>query len=178
MLWSRVAERAEFTPATVKSPQGWTLHRVRQTTFSEDRTRVDRLNTLLWPSEANPRLLSAKVLLEPKKLSISDLSYQIDYMEREDLNADTYRLAFWGKLLQPFGIIGLTLVAMGFILGPLRETGIGLRLSVGMLAAFAFKYLQELFAPVSLLVNMPVWLGVLIPILISFCVAGWLLKRA
>ena len=80
--------------------------------------------------------------------------------------------------MQPLGIIGLTLVAMGFILGPLREVGIGLRLSVGMLTAFAFKYLQELFAPVSLLYNMPVWLGVLIPVLVSLGVGGWLLKRS
>jgi len=178
MSWSRIASRAEFVPANQHHSQGWLLYAVAQTSFSKESTRVENFKRLMWPSEANPRLLSAKVLLEPKKLSISDLLFQIAYMNREELNADTYRLALWAKVLQPLSIIGLSLVAMGFILGPLGEVGIGLRLSVGMLTAFAFKYLQELFAPISLLYSMPIWLGVLIPILFSFGVGWWLLRRA
>ena len=74
--------------------------------------------------------------------------------------------------------VGLVLIAMGFIVGPLREVGMGTRLAVGITVGLSFKYLQDLLAPASLLLSIPAWVAVLIPIVACFGV-GWLfVKRA
>ena len=123
-----------------------------------------------WHTNADPRLLSARALLEPGRMSLQDLFYQVDYMNREGLAPVRYELALYAKLFQPLAVLGLCLVALAFILGPLRERGIGVRWAVGILVGLVFKYLQDLFGPVSMVYALPAWLGVLIPILICWVV--------
>lgn len=174
LRYARHADSASFDQAG----GFWRLYNVRSTRLEENVAVSEQSDEVLWRSHTAPRLLSAQVLIEPRKLSIADLFYQIRYMEREGLQAARYRLALWGKLLQPLATLGLVLIAMGFIVGPLREVGMGARLAVGITVGLSFKYLQDLFAPASLVFSFPAWAAVLIPIVVCFG-AGWLfLKRA
>lgn len=171
----RAASRAES--AVFDDAAGlWRLMNVRSTRIGEDGTTVDAEDESPWKSDVDPRLLSAGALVDPRKLSISDLAWQIRRMDRERLSADTYRIAFWGKLLQPLATLGLTLLAVGLVVGPLREVGMGARLSVGVAAGLLFKYLQDLLAPASVVFDIPPWLAVLASIAVCW-VAGWILIR-
>ena len=147
----------------------WQLQSVRETIFEAAENRVQSYAEYDWHSNADPRLLSARALLEPQRMSLGDLFYQIDYMQREGLTPVRYQLALWAKLLQPLAVIGLCLLALSFILGPLRERGLGVRLAVGVIVGLLFKYLQDLFGPLSMVYGMPAWLGVLIPIAVCWC---------
>ena len=98
-------------------------------------------------------------------------------MERERLNTSVYQLAFWSKILQPFSVLGLALLALGFILGPLREVGIGVRLSVGVFAGLGFKYMQDLFAPMSMVYELPAPIAVALPIIACWALGAWGLTR-
>ena len=71
-------------------------------------------------------------------------------------------------MLQPLAVVGLCLLALCFILGPLRERGLGVRLSVGVIVGLLFKYLQDLFGPLAMVYGIPAWLGVLIPITVCW----------
>lgn len=130
-----------------------------------------------WNGQVDPRVLGIRVLVEPRKLSLEDLHRQIEYMDREGLSAEIYRLAYWTKIFQPASVLGLALLALGFILGPLRETGMGVRLSVGIFAGLGFKYLQDLFAPMSMVYDLPVLLAVLLPIAVCWLIGGWGISR-
>jgi lipopolysaccharide export system permease protein len=80
-------------------------------------------------------------------------------------------------VLQPLSVLGLALLALGFILGPLREVGMGTRLSVGVFAGLGFKYLQDLFAPMSMVYEIPAAIAVLLPILACWMLGVWGLQR-
>ena len=169
MTLARSASSAEYR----SGPDAhWVLFDVVETQFSGSRTEVHRYPEMRWNGKADPRLLSVRVLVEPRKLSAADLLYQINYMRREGLDPRSYQLALWGKLLQPLAVLGLALLALCFVLGPLREVSIGARLSVGVLVGLAFKYLQDLFAPISLVYEVPAVLAVAIPIAACW-VIGW-----
>ena len=171
----RAASRAES--AVFDDAAGlWRLMNVRSTRIGEDGTTVDAEDESPWMSDVDPRLLSAGALVDPRKLSISDIALQIRRMDRERLSADTYRIAFWSKLLQPLATLGLTLLAVGLVVGPLREVGMGARLSVGVAAGLLFKYLQDLLAPASVVFDIPPWLAVLASIAVCW-VVGWVLIR-
>lgn len=171
----RAASRAE---SAVFDERGgfWRLMNVRSTRIGEDRTTVVSGDETPWSSDVNSRLLAARALIDPRKLSISDLAFQIRRLDREQLRADTYRVAFWGKTLQPLATLGLALLAVGLVVGPLREVGMGARLAVGVAAGLLFKYLQDLLAPASVVFDIPPWLAVLASIAVCWA-AGWILVR-
>ena len=164
------ARRAVYAPqqSDGETQHIWRLLDVRETLFLGEENRVRSYPEYDWVSNADPRLLSARALLEPARMSLADLFYQVDYMQREGLTPVRYELALWSKILQPFAVIGLCLLALCFILGPLRERGLGVRLSVGVIVGLLFKYLQDLFGPLSMVYGLPAWLGVLIPIAVCW----------
>jgi lipopolysaccharide export system permease protein len=170
MVRSRSASSAEYVAG---DDPHWMLFDVIETEFKAGTTRVHKYAQLRWNGRVDSRLLSVRVLVEPRKLSITDLYYQINYMSREGLNPRAYQLAFWSKLLQPFSVLGLALLALCFVLGPLREVSMGMRLSVGLLVGLGFKYLQDLFAPMSLVYDVSPAVAVAIPIAVCWLV-GWI----
>ncbi len=167
------ANRAVYQPQSGATASGdipakadhiWRLLDVKETLFGAGKNAVSKYAVYEWHSNADPRLLSARALLEPQRMSLQDLFYQVEYMQREGLTPVRYQLALWSKLFQPLAVIGLCLLALSFILGPLRERGLGVRLSVGVIVGLVFKYLQDLFGPLSMVYGVSAWLGVLIPI--------------
>ena len=158
---SRRAERATFVG---QSPEGhWLLRNVEETRFGADGTSARKLDAVVWQSDADPELLGAKVLFDPAKLSLADLAFQIRYLRREGLDPTRYQVSFWSKTAQPLAVLGLVLLAVGFVVGPLRETGMGARLTVGIAMGLGFKYLMDLFGPMSIVFGIPPWLAMTAP---------------
>ncbi|MCZ6711970.1 MAG: LPS export ABC transporter permease LptG [Gammaproteobacteria bacterium] len=170
MIRSRTASRARYF---AEDEPHWILYDVVETKFLGTKTEVAEYDQLRWNGRVDPHLLTVSVLVEPRKLSITDLYYQIDYMLREELNPKAYQLAFWSKLFQPLSVLGLALLALSFVLGPLREVSMGVRLSVGVLVGLSFKYLQDLFVPMSLVYDVHPVVAVATPIVVCW-VVGWI----
>jgi lipopolysaccharide export system permease protein len=170
MIRSRTASRARYF---AEDDPHWILYDVIETEFLGAETRVTENDQLRWNGRVDPHLLTVSVLVEPRKLSITDLYYQIDYMLREELNPKAYQLAFWSKLFQPLSVLGLALLALSFVLGPLREVSMGVRLSVGLLVGLSFKYLQDLFVPMSMVYDVHAVVAVGTPIAACWAV-GWI----
>ena len=169
LVIARKADRAEYRDA---DPPYWLLYEVTETVFSDDGVFSQGHSELKWAAQASPRLLGVSVLLEPRKLSIVNLYHQISYMQREGLEAKVYELAFWRKCFQPMMVLGLTLMALYFVLGPLRDFGIGGRITLGIFVGLGFKYLQDFLVPLALIYDFPVFAAVISPIALSWLL-GW-----
>ena len=85
-------------------------------------------------------------------------------------------MSFWSKALQPVAVLGLVLVALAFVTGPLREAGLGARLGAGIAVGLAFKYLVDVFGPMSVVFSIPPWLAMAVPVALSW-IAGIVLVR-
>ena len=171
---SRQAETAVFVP----DAGHWRLQRVVETRFDAAAVEVRRYESLAWRTDADPALLSAKALFDPAKLSFADLGFQIGYLQREGLDATRYLIAFWSKALQPAAVLGLVLLALAFVVGPLREAGLGARLTVGIAVALAFKYVLDVFGPMSVVFAIPPWLAMLVPVVACWLAGAALIRRA
>lgn len=172
------AQRAEYQGANPEGGGRWLLRDGVQTQLIEERAKVDAFGQLAWTGRLDTTLLSERALVDAGKLSLNDLLRQIRYLEREGLDAGGQRLAFWSKCLQPAAILGLAMLAMAFVLGPLREVGAGVRVSVGVIVGLCFKYLQDLFAPMSAVYELPASLAVGLPIALCWAAALWGIRRA
>ncbi|MDA1076356.1 MAG: LPS export ABC transporter permease LptG [Proteobacteria bacterium] len=171
LSYSRIARKAQHVPAQETTKAHWMLYDVVETMRQDGVLTTRKADRIIWNSDVQPSLLGVKVFIDANKLSVSDLFYQIDYMKREDLHAQRYQLAFWSKLLQPLSVIGLTLLAMVFVMGPLRSVSIGARLAAGILTGLVFKYFQDMFGPICVVYGLPAVIAVLIPIAICWIVA-------
>ena len=173
LTFSRRAQRAVY-----KAESGhWLLEDVVETRFAGDLATTRRWPTLAWRSDADPQQLSAKALFDPAKLSFAELRFQIAYMRREGLDPTRYEVAFWGKALQPLAVLGLVLLAVGFVVGPLREAGMGARLTVGIAVGLAFKYLLDVLAPMSIVFAIPPALAMAVPVAICWLTGAALVRR-
>ena len=175
---TRLAARAEYQGVDADGGGRWLLRDGTQTTLGDERAALDAFGQLAWRSQLDPALLSERVLVDADKLSLSDLRRQILYMEREGLDATSQRLALWSKYFQPVATLGLAMLALAFVLGPLRELGAGVRVTVGVIVGLCFKYLQDLFAPMSAVYELPAPLAVGLPIALCWAVAIWGIRRA
>lgn len=153
----------------------WVLEQVQETRLLGTHTEVGLLSEERWRTGLTPDLL-AVVVLEPEDLSISGLWSYTAYLDAQGINADTYLLAFWSKLLQPLSIGALVLIGISFIFGPLRSVPVGQRVISGVVLGLVFKFAQDLLGPASSVFGFPPFLAILIPILIC-AGAGWVLLR-
>ena len=176
MRFSRRAERGSRS-VDASGRQHWLLHDVVETHFNGNSTSVRRHATLPWHSTTDPALFSAKALFEPGKLALRDLLAQIRHRQREGLDPRRYQMVLWGKALQPLAVLGLVLLALGFVIGPLRETGMGARLTVGIAVGLAFKYLLDAFAPIGLVFALPPWLAMSAPVALCWLAAAATVRR-
>ena len=167
------AASASYVPAEGH----WLLRDVTETVLLGDRTRTRQSEQEVWTGQVNPAMLSVRVLVDPPKLGMAALIEQIRYMQREGLNANAYEVAFYNKAFMPLGVLGLCLLALAFVLGPMRQMGFGVRLSIGVIAGLIFKYLQDLFAPMSQVYDLSPAVAVLVPIVVCWLVAGFGIRR-
>lgn len=156
--------------------EGWWLSDVNVTQFSETRVTDEHQQRMRWDSTLTPDKLGI-VAVKPEALSIRGLYDYIDYLDNNDQDASRYELALWRKILQPVSVGVMLLMALSFIFGPLRSVTMGARVIMGVLVGFGFFITNEVFGPLSLVYNLPPFLGALLPSLLFAGVAAFLLRR-
>ena len=143
----------EFTPAgqlsalsiakTATHINGeWTLHDVRRTDFEGRSATSKTEETAKWKSQLDPNVLAVS-MIHPEYLSMSDLTRNIDYMNRNLQDATTYKVAYWGRIFYPLNVLVLAFCAVPFAFGQLRTGGLGKRLFMGMALAISYYFFQK-----------------------------------
>lgn len=169
--WSSFAVKGRY------DDEQWALEQVQTTRFTDQGTEVETHEQERWSSGLTPDLLSV-IVVDPVDLSISGLWSYSAYLEEQGVKADSYLLAFWGKLLQPLAILALVLIGVSFIFGPLRSVTIGQRIIAGVVLGLVFKFAQDLLGPASTVFGFPPLVAVAVPIAICAGTGAWLLRRA
>lgn len=176
---TREAARATFLPAPADGEGGhWLLLDGADIRTHNGRIEVAEFAEQPWLGQIDPQLLSERLLMDVRRMSILDLFRQIRYLQREGIDASEQRVALWSKCLQPAAIFGLITLALAFVLGPLRDVRMGVRITAGIVVGLAFEYLQDLFAPMAAVYGLPAPVAVGAPIALCWAAALWGLRRA
>lgn len=169
--------RSSFARIGEATDDGWILKDVRDTRFVDNRTEAGEESEEHWSTGLTPNLLSV-IIVEPMDLSITGLSSYAGYLDEQGVNSDSYRLAMWGKLLQPLSIAALVLIGVSFIFGPLRNVTAGQRVIAGVICGVCFKFAQDMLGPASSVFGFEPLMAVATPIVLCFVAGFWLLRRA
>jgi lipopolysaccharide export system permease protein len=145
----------------------WVEENISLTKFYPERLETDKLITRDWKSDLSPELLVVNIL-PPDRLSISTLYYYVNFLKDQEVSANVY---------EPFVIIGLVLLGISFVFGPLRGSSIGSKIFVGVLVGVVFNIFQDLLGSTSVVVGFSPWLAVLAPVFLClFCGIFFLAK--
>jgi len=166
---------ASFVDTAIFQGDHWFEQDGRVTYFQNDKLLPEKFQSKVWKSDISPDLLNVLVL-QPSELPVQRLHDYVNYLQRQSLDSSDYSLAFWQKTLQPLATLSLVIIAISFVMGPLRQVTMGFRVFIGVLAGLTFQTSMKLLGPSSIILGYPPLLAVLLPILCCFAI-GWVLLR-
>jgi lipopolysaccharide export system permease protein len=79
----------------------------------------------------DPQFLGLAVV-DPDNLTLRDLVGYVAHQRGEGLDARSYEVALWSRLARSLSVILVCVLAVPFVLGPLRSSGAGARLLLGI----------------------------------------------
>ena len=168
---------ARFTDSAIYQGDHWFEQNIQITHFGSGGIHTERVANGRWRSEVSPVLLNMLVL-SPEELPMRRLNEHVSYLKRQNLDATEYQLAFWQKALQPLATLSLMVIAISFILGPLRQVTMGFRVFIGVIVGLVFQTSQQLLGPASIIWGFSPMIAVLLPIVASVVIGFILLRRA
>ncbi|MDN3986195.1 LPS export ABC transporter permease LptG [Zwartia vadi] len=92
-------------------------------------------------------------ILTPERMSMLALSDYIDYLDRNQLQADRQIVAIWRKLAYPFTLLVMLTIAAPISFMQTRRGGVGAKVFLGILLGTGFFMINQLALNVSLLYN-------------------------
>lgn len=140
---TRLARVGRASTATVAPEgKGWSLHGYTETRFSGEGTQVESMRVKVLATRVDPAFIGLAVS-EPRQLPSIGLLRLIRHQQANRLETRNYEFAFWSRIARTVAIVVVALLAIPFALGPLRSSGAGARMVIGVLIGVAFFLLQR-----------------------------------
>jgi lipopolysaccharide export system permease protein len=102
-------------------------------------------------------------ILTPERMSLVALHDYIDYLNRNQLQADRQIVAVWRKMAYPFTLLVMLTIAAPISFMQTRRGGVGAKVFLGILLGTGFFMINQLALNVSLLFNWPPVVTALLP---------------
>lgn len=154
----------------------WRLMNVEETFLYDKSIETQNYDSKTWSSSLTPDKLGV-VTVKPESLSIRGLINYLDYLDQNGQDPSRYELAFWRKLVQPITVAVMLLLALSFIFGPLRSVSMGARIMMGVITGIVFYITNEAVGSMSLVYQMPAFLGATFPSLLFVVIALYLMNK-
>ena len=128
--------------AGIQDDGGWFLRNMRETKFESDRVSARRADRARMVGSIDATVLEFS-MVDADNLSLSGLYNYARHLRDNDLDARFYEASFWSRVAGNVLIVVMTLLAVPFVLGPLRSSGAGSRMLVGILIGVAYVLLNK-----------------------------------
>ena len=154
----------------------WLLQNVKQSYINHSGIQQTVLPQLEWQTLLDPELVGI-VSLEPMNLAVWKLLDYIHYLRSNGLESEQYELAMWNKLIAPFTILAMVLLAVPFVFRSQRQTSIGLQIVLGFLVGIVFYIASRLAGQIGLVYDLLPVISASLPTLLVFALAAWQFHR-
>ncbi len=160
-----------------KQADKWALSNINSTKFAVSMITVDKKDNYNVTELLDTEILQASAVKHLERLSLLNLWRVMKSRVAQDLNSTEYELAFWLKIIQPFAVLVMVLLAVPFAFGPLRSASLGLKILVGVLVGFGFHILNSVFGPLTVVTGLAPFLAATLPTMIFFIFAFVMVRR-
>ncbi|MDZ7802868.1 LPS export ABC transporter permease LptG [Thiohalophilus sp.] len=140
----------------------WLLKNVTRYDIDDQALQKHKVDELPWRTLLDPALINV-VSVDPDTLPVWKLYNYIDYLRENGLDSGQYELAMWGKAVMPFTLAAMVLLAVPFVFGAQRHTGIGQQILIGFLIGIVFYIGNRLAGQMGLVYEFPPALAAALP---------------
>ena len=130
-----------------------------------------------WLSEVTPEVVSV-FAVQPGSLSIQRLHYYIGHLQQNNQDTRNFQLEFWKKIFMPLATLVMMLLATPFVFRQIRSGGMSHRVFIGIMLGLLFVIVDQSLGYFGLIYALPPVAGALLPIVMFFALALFLLYRA
>ena len=152
----------------------WLLTDVNQTSISSRGVTRKHIERASWKSSFKPEMAEF-VLIKPQYMSLWELFGYIRYLKHNAQETLPYEQAFWSKLIRPFTIAAMILLAIPMVNCNSRFTAVGQRVFVGALTGILFHIADQTAGHLGMVYDINPALTVTFPTLMLLGVIGYLL---
>lgn len=131
--------------ATYLDEGRWQMETVRQTEFQRQSASVNSQPSKEWHSTLNPVILSV-LMIVPEKMSAWNLFQYTEHLRDNHQKTERYEIAMWNKLVYPFAVLVMMLLALPFSSLQRRQGGISSKIFLGIVLGLSFHFVGRLFA--------------------------------
>ena len=160
----------------IQDSNRWVLHDVRQQILLNNKTLTEHFAQLAWDSPFTPEQIT-QIVLPVEMLSPSELYGYVQYLKRAGLAAERPELTLWQSVSMPLSALGMVMLAIPYVLGPIRQVSAGKRMLHGGLIGASFYAGSQLTIQFGSLLHLPAPVVTLAPVAVVLGVAVWLYRR-
>lgn len=143
----------------------WHVHNVRSTQLNADGAIIETQQTSVWPQLMPPKVINI-LSSDTNYLNINQIIEYIRLNQDDTTSTNRISLKLWQIIFQPVALIILMLVAVPFSLGSTRSSAVGLKFVAGVVLGFSYYIINQTFGPLTLVYQLPPFLGAAIPSMI------------
>lgn len=154
----------------------WLLENIQQTSLDGDVIQKRYIARAAWDSLLDPEMLSL-VIIEPQYLSVVGLVRYVSYLRDNAQDARLYQQALWVKLVRPFSIVAMIVLAVPLVRLHTRSMPIGQRVFQGALVGVIFHIVNQASGNMGMVYGYAPALSVAAPTVVLAGVLVWLLRE-
>ncbi len=141
------AQRALF-----QKEGNWQLEGVMQTSFDAQGAQVSYLPQKEWHSAITPDILRV-LMVVPEQMSAWNLYRYTQHLKENKQESTRYEIEMWNKIVYPFGVMVMMLLALPFASHQKRSGGISGKIFTGIVLGLSYYFIGRLFAHLGSLNN-------------------------
>lgn len=154
----------------------WQMNNIKQTNVLTTPVSAESVETMDWETTINPDLLSV-VVVKSDNMSLYDLYKYIHFLKGNNQKTQTFELAFWSRLINPFVTFVMLMVSIPFVLGATRGVGTGGRMMAGIIIGMTFNIFDKIAGHVGLVYGYNPMMMAFLPSIIVFLTAVLVVRK-
>lgn len=161
---NRVA-KIRRSPRVLIDERQWRMESAEVLEFHESGEVVKQERSESLPAPFDLRMLKLADT-RPKYMSLAELSVYLEHLDLNRLDSIEYRLAWWQHILAPVITVLMAMLAMPFLLGSLRDKGVGAYIFSGLAVGLVFFLFNRTVANLAHVTGLDPALTSLMPVLL------------
>ena len=154
----------------------WILEDIEQSVIDNEKIVKNDLKLAAWGSLLNPDVINL-VTIKPDYLPLWGLLEYIEYLKQNEQNSQRYDQALWSKLVSPFTILALIVLAVPLVKSGSRTVAVGQRVFMGCLAGLIFHVANQISGQMGMVYSINAAVSAILPTLVIASLTLWLLRR-
>ena len=154
----------------------WIMKNITSTSFENKNIEIKNSKEATFEEFIDLDLFDI-MTIKPNQMTFLQLKTYINYLKENSMESKNYELAYWSKFSIPLSCLVMFLLTTPFVHSNIRSASFGQRIFVGILTGVSLFLFNQTINKLSIIINMPPFLGSFLPIFILLVLSLYIIKR-